>query len=96
MFKKDRSDFESKWKDIMQIIVEYGMLSDEKFYERSQDFSLYKTVDDSYYTIDELKNTIEHNQKDKEGKLYACTLTMQMNNTCMFLKQLKEAIKFLY
>ena len=54
--------------NIMQILVEYGMLSDEKFYERSQDFSLHKTVDDSYYTIDELKNTIEHNQKDKKRR----------------------------
>ena len=47
MFKKDRPDFESKWKD-MQIIVEYGMLSDEKFYERSQLFALYKTVNEKF------------------------------------------------
>mgnify|MGYP001465575483 FL=1 len=52
MFKKDRPDFELKWKD-MQIIVEYGMLSDDKFYDRSQDFALYRTVDNKFYTINE-------------------------------------------
>ena len=88
MFKKDRSDFESKWKD-MQIIVEYGMLSDEKFYERSQDFSLYKTVDDSYYTIDELKNTIEHNQKDKEGKTI-CLYTNNADEQHMYVSKATE------
>ncbi len=88
MFKKDRSDFESKWKD-MQIIVEYGMLSDEKFYERSQDFSLYKTVDNSYYTIDELKNTIEHNQKDKEGKTI-CLYTNNADEQHMYVSKATE------
>lgn len=88
MFKKDRSDFESKWKD-MQIIVEYGMLSDEKFYERSQDFSLYKTVDNSYYTIDELKNTIEHNQKDKDGKTI-CLYTNNADEQHMYVSKATE------
>tara|TARA_B100000575_G_scaffold293930_1_gene307108 strand:- start:1171 stop:3039 length:1869 start_codon:yes stop_codon:yes gene_type:complete len=88
MFKKDRSDFESKWKD-MQIIVEYGMLSDEKFYERSQDFSLYKTVDNSFYTINELKDTIEHNQKDKDGKTI-CLYTNNAEEQHMYVSKANE------
>ena len=79
MFKKNRSDFESKWKD-MQIIVEYGMLSDEKFYERSQDFALYKTVDNKFYTISEFSESIKEKHKDKDGKiiyLYTNNLDLQ-------------------
>ena len=68
MFKNDRADFESKWKD-MNIIVEYGMLSDEKFFERSQVFSLYKTVDNKCYTIDEFTDLIKEKQKDKDDKI---------------------------
>ncbi len=68
MFKKDRADFESKWKD-MQVIVEYGMLSDEKFYERSQDFALYKTVDNKFFTISEFSEAIKETHKDKDGKV---------------------------
>jgi len=68
MFKKDREDFQQKWKD-MQIIVEYGMLSDEKFYERSQAFALYKTVDDKFYTIQEFGELIKDKHKDKDDKV---------------------------
>tara|TARA_Y100001968_G_C19448074_1_gene766576 strand:+ start:3251 stop:5125 length:1875 start_codon:yes stop_codon:yes gene_type:complete len=68
MFKKDRVDFESKWKD-MNVIVEYGMLSDEKFYDRSQEFCLYKTVDEKFYTIQEFKELIKNKQKNKDDKL---------------------------
>ena len=68
MFKKDRDDFQQKWKD-MQIIVEYGMLSDEKFYERSQSFALYKTVDEKFYTIQEFGDLIKEKQKDKDDKV---------------------------
>ena len=75
MFKKDRPDFELKWKD-MQIIVEYGMLSDEKFYDRSQDFALYRTVDEKFYTINEFIDLIKDTQKDKDGK----TICLYTNN----------------
>ena len=68
MYKKNRLDFEKKWSD-MNIIVEYGMLSDEKFYERSQEFALYKTVDEKFYTIKEFTEQIKKKQKDKDGKL---------------------------
>tara|TARA_B100001142_G_scaffold319875_1_gene363978 strand:+ start:12997 stop:14871 length:1875 start_codon:yes stop_codon:yes gene_type:complete len=68
MFKKDRADFESKWTD-MNIIVEYGMLSDEKFYDRSQDFALYKTVGNKFYTMSEFTELIKENQKNKDNKI---------------------------
>ena len=68
MFKKDRQDFEQKWKD-MQIIVEYGMLSDEKFYERSQEFTLYQTVNEKFYTLNEFSDLITKKHKDKDGKV---------------------------
>ena len=73
MFKDDRKDFESKWND-MKLIVEYGMLSDEKFYDRASDFSLYPSVDGSFYTMKEFSDKIKDSQKDKDGKtiyLYA-------------------------
>ena len=68
MFKKSREDFEDKWKD-MQVIVEYGMLSDEKFYDRSQEFALYKTVDNKFYTIQEFTELIKDKHKDKDDKV---------------------------
>ncbi len=68
MFKKDRVSFEEKWKD-MQVIVEYGMLSDEKFYDRSQDFALYKTVKGQFFTIKEFGKLISETHKDKDDKV---------------------------
>lgn len=73
MFKDDRKDFESKWND-MKLIVEYGMLSDDKFYDRASDFSLYPSVEGSFYTMKEFSEKIKDSQKDKDGKtiyLYA-------------------------
>ena len=73
MFKDDRKDFETKWND-MKLIVEYGMLSDEKFYDRASDFSLYPSVEGSFYTMKEFSDKIKDSQKDKDGKtiyLYA-------------------------
>ncbi len=68
IFKKDRKDFEKKWEDI-KIIIEYGMLSEEKFFKKAQNFALYPTVDDTFYTMDELKDKIKDLQTDKEGNL---------------------------
>jgi molecular chaperone HtpG len=68
LFKENREDFEKKWHDI-KIVLEYGMLSEPKFYEKAGEFVLYPTVDDKYYTLDELKETIKGNQTDKDGKL---------------------------
>jgi molecular chaperone HtpG len=68
LFNENREDFEKKWNDI-KIVLEYGMLSEPKFYEKSGDFVLYPTVDDKYYTLAELKEAITANQTDKNGKL---------------------------
>ncbi|MFN4027849.1 MAG: molecular chaperone HtpG [Flavobacterium sp.] len=68
LFNENREDFESKWNDI-KIVLEYGMLSEPKFYEKAGDFVLYPTVDGKYYTLAELKEAINANQTDKNGKL---------------------------
>lgn len=68
LFNENREDFEKKWNDI-KIVLEYGMLSEPKFYEKAGDFVLYPTVDDKYYTLAELKEAITTNQTDKNGKL---------------------------
>jgi len=68
LFNENREDFEKKWNDI-KIVLEYGMLSESKFYEKAGDFVLYPTVEDKYYTLAELKEAITVNQTDKNGKL---------------------------
>ena len=68
LFTENRADFEKKWNDI-KIVLEYGMLSEEKFYEKAGAFVLYPTVDNTYFTIEELKETLKANQTDKDGKL---------------------------
>ncbi len=68
LFTENREDFEKKWNDI-KIVLEYGMLSEPKFYEKAGAFALYPTIDDQYFTLDELKEKIKDNQTDKDGKL---------------------------
>ena len=68
LFKTNREDFEKKWDDI-KIFIEYGMLSDEKFYQRAEKFALLKNTDDKYFTFDEYKTRIEPLQKDKDKVL---------------------------
>ncbi|CAM3924798.1 molecular chaperone HtpG [Flavobacterium branchiophilum] len=68
LFNENRADFEQKWNDI-KIVLEYGMLSEDKFYEKSGAFVLYPTVDDTYFTLDELKEKLKEKQTDKDGKL---------------------------
>ncbi|MBO8460502.1 MAG: molecular chaperone HtpG [Bacteroidetes bacterium] len=68
IFKTDRQQFEEKWEDI-KLFIQYGMLSDEKFYERAVKFALLRNVDKKYFTYDEYKTLIEGNQKDKNGEL---------------------------
>ena len=67
LFKKDRQEFEKKWNDI-KVVIEYGMLSEEKFFDKAKSFALYPTVDSNYYTLQELKDKITPNQTDKDGK----------------------------
>mgnify|MGYP006179753437 FL=1 len=68
LFTENREDFEKKWNDI-KIVLEYGMLSEPKFYEKAGSFVLYPTVDDKYYTLEELKENLKDKQTDKDGKL---------------------------
>ena len=68
LFNSNREDFEAKWNDI-KIVIEYGMLSEDKFFEKSESFVLYPTVDGTYYTYEELFNKIKANQTDKDDKL---------------------------
>ena len=68
LFKNNREDFEKKWNDI-KVIIEYGMLSDEKFFEKAQKFALLPTVDDAFFTLEELKEKIKDVQTDKDGNL---------------------------
>lgn len=68
IFKNDRPQYEEKW-DSLKLFIQYGMLSDEKFYERAAKFALHKDVDGQYYTYDEYRQLINENQTDKEGFL---------------------------
>jgi molecular chaperone HtpG len=68
LFTENREDFEKKWNDI-KIVLEYGMLSEAKFYEKAGAFVLYPTVDDKYLTLEEIKENLKANQTDKDGKL---------------------------
>jgi len=68
LFANNREDFQNKWNDI-KIVLEYGMLTDEKFYEKAGDFVLYPTTEGQYYTLSELKEAIKANQTDKNDTL---------------------------
>ncbi len=68
LFKSNREEFEKKWNDI-KLVIEYGMLSEEKFFEKSEKFTLYPTVDDKFFTYEELFNKIKAKQTDKDDKL---------------------------
>ncbi|WP_420601201.1 molecular chaperone HtpG [Flagellimonas sp.] len=68
LFKNNREDFEQKWNDI-KVVIEYGMLSEEKFFEKAEKFALYPTVDGKFFTFDELEAKIKDYQTDKDDKL---------------------------
>jgi molecular chaperone HtpG len=76
LFKKDRENFESKWDDI-KVFIEYGMISEEKFYDRAEKFSLVKNTEGKYFTLEEYKKHIDPAQKDKDDKL----IVLYANNT---------------
>ncbi len=68
LFNNNREDFEAKWNDI-KIVIEYGMLTEDKFFEKAQAFALYPTVDGDHFTFDELSEKIKDTQTDKDDKL---------------------------
>lgn len=79
LFKNNREDFEKKWNDI-KVIIEYGMLSEEKFFDKAKKFALYPTVDDTYFTYDELIEKTKDTQTDKDDNhilLYAANKEAQ-------------------
>ncbi len=79
LFKKDRKAFEEKWDDI-QVFIEYGMLTDEKFYDKCASFYLFKAEDGKYYTSEEYKEKIKASQTNKDGNivfLYSNDFTLQ-------------------
>jgi molecular chaperone HtpG len=79
LFKEDRKDFESKWNDI-KVVIEYGMLTEDKFYEKAQKFALYPTTDEEFVTYEELEARIKDLHTNKDGKtviLYASNKDQQ-------------------
>ena len=68
LFKEERKDFEAKWDDL-KLFINYGMLSDESFYDRAKDYALFKDVDGKYFTYDEYRTLIKDQQTDKDGQL---------------------------
>jgi len=68
IFKKERENLETKWNDI-KVVIEYGMLTEDKFYDKAESFNLYPTVDEKYYTYQELEDKIKDLQTDKDGNL---------------------------
>lgn len=86
--KNNREDFNKKWDDL-KLFVQYGMLTDEKFYDKAKNFYLFKNVDDKYFTIEEYNKIVKENQTDKDGTLvylYASDKTEQYK----FIKDAKD------
>ncbi len=88
IFTNEREKFESKWDEI-GIFIKYGMLSDDKFYEKALDFVLFKNVDNTFYTIEEYKDHIKDHQKDKAGK-YVFIYTNDPENHNLQIKAAKD------
>ncbi|MCL2650711.1 MAG: molecular chaperone HtpG, partial [Candidatus Azobacteroides sp.] len=88
IFKNDRQQFESKW-DSLKIFIEYGIISEDKFYERAVKFTLLKNTDNTFFTLDEYKTLIEANQKDKDGNLVYLYATNK-DEQYAYIEQAKE------
>jgi molecular chaperone HtpG len=88
LFKNNREDFENKWDDL-KLFIQYGMLTDEKFYERAEKFALFKNTDGKYFNYEEYKDLIKENQTDKNNNLiylYATDVEKQYS----FIEKAKE------
>jgi len=88
MFKKDRKDFESKWDDL-QIFVQYGILSEDKFAEKAKEFNLVKSTNNEYFTIEEYQEKIKALQTDKDNKL-VILYTSNLEEQFSFVKKAKD------
>jgi molecular chaperone HtpG len=88
MFKKDREDFQQKWNDL-QIFVQYGMLSDEKFAVKAKDFTLLKNTNGEYFTVEEYIEKVKALQTDKDNKI-VCLYTNNEEEQYSFVKKAKD------
>jgi molecular chaperone HtpG len=88
IFKKDRQDFETKWEDI-KVFVQYGMLSEEKFYEKAQKFALLKNTDNKYFTLEEYSEKVKPAQVDKDKRtIYLYTTNIEEQHS--FIESARE------
>ena len=88
LFKKDRKGFEEKWNDI-KVVIEYGMLSEDKFFDKAQNFALYPNVDNSFFTFEELKDKVSKSQTDKDGNLILLYAS-NVNDQHSYIESAKE------
>ena len=88
LINENREDYEQKWNDI-KVVIEYGMISEEKFYEKSDKFALYPTTDGKYYLWNELEEKFKINQTDKDGKL-VILYTSNMDEQYSYVQAAKE------
>ncbi|MFM7016700.1 MAG: molecular chaperone HtpG [Bacteroidota bacterium] len=88
LFKENRTDFEAKWDDI-GVFIKYGMLSEEKFYDRAKSFCLLKNTDANYFTFDEYKTVVSPNQTDKDNKI-VYTYTSNLDEQFAFVEGAKN------
>lgn len=88
LFNENRTDFEAKWDDI-GVFIKYGMLSEEKFYDRAKSFCLLKNTDSKYFTFDEYKLAVEPNQTDKDNKIIY-TYTSNLEEQYAFVEAAKN------
>jgi molecular chaperone HtpG len=82
LFKNSREDFNKKWDDI-QTFVKYGMLTEEKFYDKAEKFALLKDVDGNYFTIDEYQEKLKNYRQIKTKNLFGSIHLIRMNNTAI-------------
>ena len=88
LFKKDRKGFEEKWNDI-KVVIEYGMLSEDKFFDKAQNFALYPNVDSNFFTFEELKEKISKTQTDKDKNLIVLYAS-NVNDQHSYIQAAKE------
>ena len=88
IFKNDRKSLEEKWNDI-KVVIEYGMLTEDKFYDKAEEFNLFPTVDKKYLTYSELEKKIKKNQTDKDGNLIIL-YAQNKDNQHSYIKNAKE------
>lgn len=88
LFKKDREDFQKKWDDI-KIFIQYGMISEDKFYERGQKYALLKNTEGKYYTVDEYLELIKATQTDKDNKV-VCLYATDPENQYTYIQAAKD------